>query len=521
MGKQMEKTLFPSSNVDDTVVSYEIYVKNAIHCSDRNSAFKCLNAINDEIAKELRAITGDFFWHREKLSLRIKSAENGGIYYLQGQSSVGDAIQDEWVIAYTLVQYSRQNNDVVLHISDNDGEFFLIECAYHLPLWVKPEIMKFRMFIKNGKLHLIEPSQDERSITLAQALESMFHNDSRKYLASSSCQEALETRLNQVPKLIQENKHCIRCILPLKAAYLLWKCPEAICGVAQAFYYREPEEAARLCHTMENFRSPNLVQSMVTFTRCTYAQMKQQESYPHNPLISILEPYMSKPESSDAIAAEMGMKVTCGLELLSASQLPMADGEKLWAEHIHSILSKLDVDDYKPGPLTVDDDDSWMHMKPETLEEKLANMESEANIGKVEVAASLTSLAHKFKDFIDKPSDLEGVENSKPVRLDADALLKLLDRNNDDEDLYFDREDYDFSDEDHDSDQDAAELEEMMEKMDTEIANSTVRTTSLRDGDRMEGSMSSDFDVISNLLQSIAAQEGQPGPAATILHHLD
>nr|CCA21119.1 conserved hypothetical protein [Albugo laibachii Nc14] len=514
----MENRLFPSSTGDDTIVSYEIYSKNAFNCKDTNSALTCLHAIHKEIEKELKEITGNFFWHREKLSLRIRSAGDETLHYLQGQTSVGDAIQDEWVIGYTLVQFTRRYEDIVLHISDNDGEFFLIECAHHLPLWVKPNGITFRTFVKNGQLHLIEPNRTEDPITLARALDIMFQDDSRELVVDSLCQKALETRLNQVPEYIKENKHCIRCILPSKAAYVLWKCPEIICGVAQAFYCREPDQLTRTCHTMETFKSLDAVQSMVTFTRCTYAQMKQQESVPHNPLISILSPYMSEPGSSDACAAEMGMKVTCGLELLAASQLRMADGKMLWAKHIDSILSMAKLDVYIPGPVTCDDDDFWMHLRPETLEEKLQSMELGGN---AEVSASLTSLTHKFKDFVHQSSDVEGIESIRPIRLDPDALLKLLDSDNGDEDLYFDREDYELSDEDQDSDQDTCELEQMMEAMDTEIANSTVRTTSLHECDRMDTNMSSDFDVISNLLQSIAAQEGQPGPAATILQHLE
>ncbi len=37
---------------------------------------------------------------------------------------------------------------------DNDGEFLLIEAAYALPKWLKPETAANRVWLRNGLLHI-------------------------------------------------------------------------------------------------------------------------------------------------------------------------------------------------------------------------------------------------------------------------------------------------------------------------------------------------------------------------------
>ena len=38
---------------------------------------------------------------------------------------------------------------------DNDGEFLLIEAAYHLPRWLKPETAGNRVWLRGGAVHLV------------------------------------------------------------------------------------------------------------------------------------------------------------------------------------------------------------------------------------------------------------------------------------------------------------------------------------------------------------------------------
>lgn len=54
--------------------------------------------------------------------------------HLRGRSAYGDAVEDEWFIVFLLRELTRQL-PVSARVWDSDGEFLLIEAAYHLPKW--------------------------------------------------------------------------------------------------------------------------------------------------------------------------------------------------------------------------------------------------------------------------------------------------------------------------------------------------------------------------------------------------
>lgn len=71
----------------------------------------------------------------------------------------GQSIQDEWFLVSCLFQISL-SYDVLIQITDDDGEFLLIEAAQHLPKWITPHLANGR--VKNLhhpshhlRLHLI------------------------------------------------------------------------------------------------------------------------------------------------------------------------------------------------------------------------------------------------------------------------------------------------------------------------------------------------------------------------------
>lgn len=51
----------------------------------------------------------------------------------------GDNVEDEWMAAGLLLRLSERVPDASIRLWDADGEFLLIEAAYALPRWVKPE----------------------------------------------------------------------------------------------------------------------------------------------------------------------------------------------------------------------------------------------------------------------------------------------------------------------------------------------------------------------------------------------
>ena len=45
--------------------------------------------------------------------------------------------------------------DPLHRVWDNDGEFLLIEAAYALPKWLKPDTAVNRVWLRDGALHLV------------------------------------------------------------------------------------------------------------------------------------------------------------------------------------------------------------------------------------------------------------------------------------------------------------------------------------------------------------------------------
>lgn len=65
--------------------------------------------------------------------------------HLYGITYYGDNIEDEWFIVFLLIQLTKEFDNLIARIIDNDGEFLLIEAANHLPEWADPEICAKRV----------------------------------------------------------------------------------------------------------------------------------------------------------------------------------------------------------------------------------------------------------------------------------------------------------------------------------------------------------------------------------------
>ena len=60
--------------------------------------------------------------------------------HIFGTTCFRDNIEDEWLIVHLLFAVSKQcGDDLVISVTDSDGQFLLIEAAHHLPKWLKPE----------------------------------------------------------------------------------------------------------------------------------------------------------------------------------------------------------------------------------------------------------------------------------------------------------------------------------------------------------------------------------------------
>ncbi|KAG2293579.1 hypothetical protein Bca52824_040248 [Brassica carinata] len=81
------------------------------------------------------------------------------IPHLHGKLKYGDNLEDEWFAVFLLFRISAAFPSTSIRAWDTDGEFLLIEAAFHLPRWLNPETSRNRVFVRGGDLHVVPRSR--------------------------------------------------------------------------------------------------------------------------------------------------------------------------------------------------------------------------------------------------------------------------------------------------------------------------------------------------------------------------
>ncbi|KAG0229615.1 hypothetical protein BGW42_001449 [Actinomortierella wolfii] len=374
---------------EDTV-SYAIYVPLRLQGTDvERSAIADSQATFDtlRVAKALalsltQRLTKGYIWNQDAFSLRIDSGKrlgpDQGEPCLRGRTRFGDCLDDEWMVVYLLREITRHIPGSVARVWDNDGDFLLIEAADHIPSWLTPETSENRVYIYDGDLHIVPlpaPSEQEKDMAaslgsrtappkLGAALNFIRRANVRtddgkpttKTLASPNIQQAAFSPLTEgfARRKIQEQKHYARCRVPLVVAKLLKVRPELVTRACNAFYTRDALGLAA-CGRMQKFlplgataskvlppaeaqkqriEQARMVTTAVCFTKTCYAQLVSQPFQPPKSWDGIVPP----PDPQDARdpqkvrEAELGMKLTCGFEILCSPDYPGDFGRRLGEE---------------------------------------------------------------------------------------------------------------------------------------------------------------------------------------------
>ncbi|KAK9326303.1 SGT1 protein-domain-containing protein [Lipomyces orientalis] len=252
----------------------------------------------------------EYIWQRQEFNLKV--VELFGEPCLRGVTEFGECIDDEWFIVFILRELSRKVPDIVVKITDNDGEFLLIEAANAIPKWLSPDNADNRVWILNGNLCII-PAHDAdsaTSYTLSEALEFLNNNTSMLYRPQILQKEAF-VRLEAYPQAAKDHIHCAKVVVPRRVAQVLHLHPKYIAPASEAFLLRDPI-SMKVCSTMRNFPPEDSVTCVVKFTRLLYAQLKSQRIIPPAKF------KIPKPNEDGYAEAELGMKVASGFELLCA-----------------------------------------------------------------------------------------------------------------------------------------------------------------------------------------------------------
>lgn len=241
--------------------------------------------------------------------------------HLHGKLKYGDNLEDEWFAVFLLFRISSAFPSNSIRVWDTDGEFLLIEAAFHLPRWLNPETSLNRVFVRGGDLHIVPRSRipDPSLVASLRFLVERSH-ESR---ASDSVQSALKSRITDYPERAWRNMHRVRVRVPTSVAQVLRHEPFLISLAVEGFYDRDVDSmkhAAKMEKFLSKGREPELVLVLVKMSRAMYAQLVQQKFQAPNcypmPSISDRDAYTE---------AELGMKIACGMEMMY--QQRKKDGE--------------------------------------------------------------------------------------------------------------------------------------------------------------------------------------------------
>ncbi|NXA04294.1 ECD protein, partial [Sapayoa aenigma] len=551
--------------------------------------------------------------------------------HIGGTTLFGDNVEDEWFIVYLVREITRQFPGLAARIDDNDGEFLLIEAADFLPKWLNPENSENRVFFYKGELHIIPLSETpERECdlsapcpTISEAL-TLLSTRSEEFLAAEPLRAAVYKRIDGYPEKIQASLHRSHCFLPAGIAAVLRRRPSLVAAAVQAFYLRHPGDLRACRRPFRVFPADQRVMTVVTFTRCLYAQLVQQKFVPDRRSGYTL-PLSSHPQYK---AYELGMKLAHGFEILCSKSSKVSPDSKrnvlsgpLWERFLRSLKEKdyfkgemegsakysellhmaedyfqqsvttpessvevspgdeilallqttpVDVKEFEreAACLPPEDDDSWLDLTPDALDQMLkeARSESLASSNEEEQKYDLEAVAESMKAFVSKVSTHEGAEmpwssDESHVTFDVDSFTKALDRilGADSEELDSDdldeEEEFGFSDEDDEDlgaekqrqdqkvspDELLGSLKSYMSEMDRELAQTNVGksfTTQNHGASSVKAAASEaagpgsgaedtelapvdvDMNLVANLLESYSAQAGLAGPTSTILQSM-
>ncbi|XP_038638785.1 protein ecdysoneless homolog isoform X2 [Scyliorhinus canicula] len=494
-----------------------------------------------------------------------------------------------------------------------------------------------KVFFYCGELHIIPIPQnpEERSWlppsnpTILQALN-LLTTHSDKCLAAGPIRKAIRRRLQSYPEKIHADRHRAYCYVPAGIAAVLQHRPDLLAPAVQAFYLRDPIDL-RACRPFKRFLPNTRVMTLVTFTKCLYAQLQQQHFMPDR-----RSGYTLPAQSDQHFKAHaLGMKLAHGFEILCSKcsqSLPSSktgsniSSDPLWEGFINSLKknnyfrgelegslrykellqsAEIYFQNSVPRPksssalspgeqvlqllqtlsnsveelqkeedsLPPEDDDSWLDISPEELDQMLEEASGRKLLNSVrqeeELDYDLRDITKSMKAFVSKVSSHEGAEipqssATSQVQFDVNSFTSALERilgvesDELDSDDVDEEEDYDLVDSETESDSVEGKLEEgmsatetlgnirdYMEQMDQELAGTHIGKSFTKAADEVgsdrpdvteegaegeseadsEGNLKIlpvdvDLNLVENLLESYSSQAGLAGPASNILQSM-
>lgn len=433
-----------------------------------------LNEILKATNESGKQLFKDYIWQRDQFALKlhpdITRQESGTVnpkalpdattpLHLRGRTNFGDSIADEWLIVYFLLDLSKKFPDAWIRVYDTDGEFLLIEAANALPKWLNPEIAENRVWISNGHLRLIpvDAGETTQNLSITQALE-FIRRKPDKLIISPFVEDEAFHRIRNYPGDISTSLHHSLLSIPRKLAHILHANPSYISPAVESFYLRDPIAVKPLVTkdiSTLHFPPEDFVTVSVKFTKVGFAQLRSQVFSPPPAWTGVLA-RLKEP------AVEMGMKLTCGFEMLLSDP---QNADKRAVREMQILLSDIETsDDSLPTdkdlaswPRT-QDDEKWLDIDYNDFEKELAGDNGKTKggssggkgFGDASAQENLRRMVSRFADFAkdDEAAGIDGIDDD--------------DIDDDDED---DSSSASSSGEDKDGSFDEAEFERAMKEM--------------------------------------------------------
>ncbi|XP_060076683.1 protein ecdysoneless homolog [Ylistrum balloti] len=455
-------------------------------------------------------------------------------------------------------------------------------------------------------------------------------------VASASIQQAIQTRINEFPAKTKENTHYAHCYIPANLAAILEKRPQLVSSGVLAFYYRDPIDL-RSCRTMQYFRPGTRVISRVKFTRCLYAQLMQQKFQPDKRSGWVLPSSLNPKYKAHDLGMKLahGFEILCArcssnrstknngkctppdsdvrwnryllslkergffrgeIEGSKVYKQLLSDARQFYTDQLQTdlregssrntgseVLKLLDSVEFDieamrkaETDLPPPDDDGWLNLTPETLDEilrKKAGPNGTEKTSNAKDPIDLSKVADSMKAFVEKISGVDGVEipvdgeddDEDDIQFDStgfiSAMQKMFEFDDNDSASSSDMSEYGWDDSDQDFDDQPPSgkpskrkqktsvptVKDYMDMMDRELAPSNVgksfeREPQVGNGTHTQPNKPSnkkqnvnrdiddedddfqpvniDVNTVKNMLESIGAQQGLAGPASNILNSM-
>ncbi|KAL8038343.1 hypothetical protein ABFX02_11G101100 [Erythranthe guttata] len=329
-----------NSGPPDDTVFYSIFPD-----SSAAAAAAELQSLHLQILHHIAQFTDPYIWQHEPFLLSVTPSP---VPHLSGHLRFGDNLEDEWFVVFLLFGISKTFPNLSIRVWDSDGEFLLIESAFHLPKWLNPDTSENRVFIRRGIIRIIPKSSFQLTPKLEDSLRFLSSRDNDSISrAPDAVQLHLSRKISEYPDRAYRNVHRVRVRVPISVAMVLRHEPCLISLAVEGFYDRDIDSmkyAAKMERFLPGGKAEEMVEVVVRMSRAMYAQLVQQKFQAPR--------FFPMPERNNVgkyLEAELGMKIACGFEMMY--QVKRKQGEEGKGSTWEAFMESLETSGYFQGLL--------------------------------------------------------------------------------------------------------------------------------------------------------------------------